>query len=76
MHLKVDKSQTLISLLCPAEKRNLSLGSRAKAVRPASVSTSMLAFIDALEESKILIASPFAQAMKEPSEETAKGPPL
>lgn len=72
----MDKSQTLISLLWPAEKRNLSLGPRANAVRPASVSTSMLAFIDALEESTILILSPFAQAMKEPSEETTKGPPL
>jgi len=72
----VDKSQTLISLLWPAEKRNLSSGLRAKAVTPASVSTSMLAFIDAFGESTILMASPFEQAMKEPSDETAKGPPL
>jgi hypothetical protein len=66
----VDKSQTLIWRLWPAEKSNLSFGLRAKAVG-ASESVSIVDLIEAFEESTILIDSPDAHAMNEPSDETA-----
>lgn len=40
-----------------------------------SDSQSIVDRMDALEESTILMESEQVQAMKEPSEETAKGPP-
>jgi len=74
MHFKVSKSQTRICLLCPAEKRSLSSGLRAKAVS-VSDSPSIVDFTDESVESTMLMTSPQAQAMKEPSDETMKGPP-
>lgn len=73
--MRVDKSQTLIWRLWLEEKRKLSSGERAKAVT-ASESPSRVDLIDALAESTILMESAQAQAMKEPSDETAKGPPV
>lgn len=71
----MDKSQTLIWRLWLAENRSLSLGPRAKAVT-CSESPSRVDLMDALAESTILMESPQAQTMKEPSDETAKGPPV
>lgn len=72
--MEVDKSQTLIWRLWPAEKSNLPSGLRERAVM-VSEPQSMEDLREALEESTILMESPQLQAMKEPSDETAKGPP-
>lgn len=53
----------------------LSLGLRTNAVT-CSESPSRVDLMDALPESTILIELPHAHAMKEPSDETAKGPPV
>lgn len=71
----MDKSHTLIWRLWLEEKRSLSSGLRPKAVT-CSESPSRVDLMDELAESTILIESPHAQAMKEPSDETAKGPPV
>lgn len=57
------------------EKRSLSSGLSASAVT-ASESPSMVDRIEALEDSTILMDSPQAQTMKEPSDDTTTGPPL
>lgn len=70
MHLEEERSQTLINLLWLAEKRSLSSGLRASAVTD-SESPSRVDFMEALEESTMLIFSSQAQTRKEASEETA-----
>lgn len=74
-HLNVDKSQTLIWRLWLEEKSMRSSGLSAKAVTD-SESASRVERMAAVTESTILIDSPQAQAMKELSDETTKGPPV
>lgn len=71
----MDKSQTLIWREWPDEKRRRSSGLRAKAVKD-SESAPRVERMAAVAESTILMDSPQAQAMKEESDETTKGPPV
>ena len=73
--MRVDKSQTLIWRLWLEEKRSLSSGLRANAVTD-SESPSRVERMEAVAESTMLMESAAAQAMKEASEDTAKGPPV
>ena len=75
MHLRVERSQTLICLLWLEENRRVSLGLRARAVT-GSESPSIVALMEALDESTILMESSQAHTRNVPSDDTAKGPPV